>query len=477
MNDVDRIGLESAVVRKTAASRAGFTEGSVGRHLLKLGSFMAVGTMTMNVAQLAEAVYLGMVSTEALAAMGFAFPITITLFAFAGGIGSGASSVIARAMGAGDRDRVTLLVTHAQILAIIVGTLLGVFGAIFAEQIVQALGAKGVVLDMTIQYLQVYMFGVPFFLLSIVGSTLLRATGSAASPGIIMATGSIVQILLGPIFIFGWLGVPELGIAGAAWAYVLSRLVSIVLYSALLIRTRMMRLVLDGMPSSWMSILHVGGPAILSGLIMPFSMLVITRLLAGHGHEVVAGYNVATRVETMAHMILWSASSSVEPFIGQNWGARNFDRVKRALFLTNSFSLAWGVFTFVLMLLIGEFVVSLIDDNQVVGEVASSFFLIIPLSIGFMGIMQIATSSFNARGLPLPALVISVVRTVVVYVPLAIVADMFWGYVGIFLATSATNVGVGIVAWHWNRQSVALQKGQRDLNSSLNSRKTESLES
>ena len=89
MNDVDRIGPESAVVRKTAASRAGFTEGSVGRHLLKLGSFMAVGTMTMNVAQLAEAVYLGMVSTEALAAMGFAFPITITLFAFAGGIGSG----------------------------------------------------------------------------------------------------------------------------------------------------------------------------------------------------------------------------------------------------------------------------------------------------------------------------------------------------------------------------------------------------
>jgi len=235
----------------------------------------------------------------------------------------------------------------------------------------------------------------------------------------------------------------------------------------------MMRLVLDGMPSSWMSILHVGGPAILSGLIMPFSMLVITRLLAGHGHEVVAGYNVATRVETMAHMILWSASSSVEPFIGQNWGARNFDRVKRALFLTNSFSLAWGVFTFVLMLLIGEFVVSLIDDNQVVSEVASSFFLIIPLSIGFMGIMQIATSSFNARGLPLPALVISVVRTVVVYVPLAIVADMYWGYVGIFLATSATNVGVGVVAWYWNRQSVALQKGQRD----LSSRKTESLES
>ncbi len=462
--EVDEITSESDSVSQQSKRRgrpAGFTEGPVGRHLIKLGSFMAVGTLTMNVAQLAEAVYLGIVGTEALAAMGFAFPITITLFAFAGGIGTGASSVIARAMGAGNRDRVTLLVTHAQILAIIVGSLLGAAGAIFAENIVQALGAKDLVKDMTIEYLEVYMIGVPFFLLSIVGSTLLRATGSAASPGLIMATGSVVQIILGPVFIFGWLGIPELGIAGAAWAYVISRLVSIVLYSVLLVQTRMMRWSFVGVIDSWVAILHVGLPAIMSGLVMPFSMLVITRLLAGHGHEVVAGYNVATRVETMAHMILWSASSSVEPFIGQNWGARNFDRVKRALFLTNTFSLAWGVFTFVLMLLIGEYVVSLIDDNEVVVDVARSFFLIIPLSIGFMGIMQIASSSFNARGLPMPALIISVVRTVVVYVPLAIVADIYWGYVGIFIATAVTNVVVGVVAWRWNQHSVIEHMGRQ----------------
>ncbi len=433
---------------------AGFTEGPVSGHLVKLGSFMAMGMMTMNVAQLAEAVYLGMVSTEALAAMGFAFPITISLYAFAGGIGTGASSVIARVMGAGDRDRVTLLVSHALVLAVVVGLLLGVLGAAFAEDIIGTLGAQDIVKTMTIEYLQVYMLGVPWFLLSIVGSTLLRATGSAASPGIIMTTGSVLQIILGPLLIFGWLGIPELGIAGAAWAYVLSRAVTVVLYATLLARTRMVRWSSTGMLDSWMAILHVGGPAIMSGLVMPFSMLVITRLLAGHGHEVVAGYNVATRVETMAHMILWAVSSSLEPFIGQNWGARNFDRVKRALFLTNSFSIAWGVFTFVLLMLIGESVVTLIDDNEVVVEVASSFFLIIPLTIGFMGIMQIATSSFNARGMPMPALIISVARTVGIYLPLAIVANMLWGYLGIIVATAVTNVVAGMVAWGWNKQSV-----------------------
>jgi len=201
-----------------ADHRRGFTTGPVGRHLVRLGSFMAMGTLTMNVAQIAEAIYLGILGTEALAAMGFAFPLTITLFAFAGGIGSGASSVIARAFGAGERERAGLLVTHAQILALLCGLTLAALGFGYATDIVALLGAKGIVLDMTVSYLEVYMVGVPFFLLSIVGSTLLRATGSAASPGIVMTIGSVTQIILGPLLIFGWLGFPELGIAGAAWA-------------------------------------------------------------------------------------------------------------------------------------------------------------------------------------------------------------------------------------------------------------------
>ena len=165
-----------------SSRNGGFTEGEVGTHLIRLGSFMTLGTLTMNVAQLAEAVYLGMLGTEALAAMGFAFPLTITLFAFAGGIGSGASSVIARAMGAGERGLASLLVTHAQILAIVVGVVLAVNGFIFAEPIVAALGAKDLVLDLTVEYLEYYMVGVPFFLLSIVGSTLLLSLIHISEP-------------------------------------------------------------------------------------------------------------------------------------------------------------------------------------------------------------------------------------------------------------------------------------------------------
>ena len=436
--------------RKRDAALRGFTEGPVARHLIRLGSFMAMGSLSMNLSMFAEAIYLGMIGTQALAAMGVAFPVTITLFAFAGGIGTGASSVTARTMGAGDREGAALLITHSQLLALGTGIVLGVLGVAYAYDIVTLIGATGELRDLTTEYLTVYLLGFPAFMLSIVGSTLLRATGNAKSPGIIMTAGSILQIVLGPPLIFGWFGMPGLGIAGAAWAYVISRTLGMGLYVILLLRAKMVRWSFAGMLDSWRRIMHVGGPAVASGLVMPAGMLIITRMLIGHGEAVVAGYNVASRVETLAHMILWSVSSSVEPFVGQNWGARFYDRVKQALSMTHRFSLAWGVVTFVLMVLVGKSIVAVIDDNPTVIEVSVWFFYIIPLSIGFMGMTQIASSCFNALGKPTPSLVISILRALVIIVPLAILGNYLYGYVGIFIATAVTNVVVGLLAWQWN---------------------------
>ena len=410
----------------------------------------------MNFARLVEAVYLGWIGTEALAALGFAFPVTITLFAFAGGIGTGASSVIARSVGSGDGERAAVLVTHAQLLVLVVGSVIGLLGFWYAEIVITALGATGAVREMAVDYLTVYMLGFPLFMLSMVGSTLLRATGRAASPGIVMTTGSVLQMAFGPVLIFGWFGLPALGIAGAAWAYVLSRVFSVSIYLALLVRARMIRRSMKGFWQSFAAIVHVGGPATASGLIQPVSMLIITRLLAAHGHEVVAGYNVAMRVETMVHMVLWGVSSSVGPFVGQNWGAGQFQRARQALSLSNRFCLAWGLVTFVVLFLGGDYFVRLIDDNETVGAVARMFFLIVPLSIGFMGVMQVASTCFNALGRPAPPLIIALLRTFVMYVPIAILANWVWGYPGIFAATALTNVVMGTIAWDWNRRTMRM---------------------
>ena len=415
---------------------------------------MAMGSLSMNVAQVAEVVFLGRIGTDALAALGYAFPITITLYAFAGGIGTGASSVVARTLGAGDRERSAVLITHAHVLVILVGIAIGAVFALSASHIAAALGAKGEVHAMAVSYLKVFAAGFPLFMISIAGSMLLRAAGNAATPGLIMTAGSVLQTVLCPVLIFGWFGAPELGVAGAAWAYALSRGSTTVFYGFLLARLRLVRWTLAGIFDSWRSIMHVGGPAVASGLVMPASMYIVTRMLSTHGDAVVAGYNVASRVEMMAHMILWSASSSVEPFVGQNWGAKLYNRVRRALKLTNNFCLGWGLLTFVVMVTCGEWLVRLIDDDPTVVDVAVWFFYIIPLSIGFMGMTQVASACFNALGKPFPSLVISILRALVVYIPLALIGNHLYGYVGIFIATAITNVLVGAIAWQWNRGHV-----------------------
>ena len=435
--------------------RGAFTGGPVGRHLLRLGGFMALGSLSMNVAQVVETILAGSLGTDALAAIGYTLPITMTLYAFAGGIGTGASSVVARTFGAGDRERSSVLVMHAHLLVILVGIVAAVLFALLAGDIARALGARGRVHALTVEYLTVFAAGFPLFMVSIAGSMLLRATGNAASPGIIMTAGSILQILLCPVLVLGWFGAPELGLAGAAWAYALSRGATTLFYGFLLVRLQLLRWTLARLLSSWRSIMHVGGPAVASGLVMPASMYIVTRLLSSHGDAVVAGFGAASRVEMMAHMVLWAATSSVEPVVGQNWGAALHQRVRRTLKLTNNFCLCWGVVTFALMASCGEWLVgALIDDNPVVLGVASWFFYIIPLSIGFMGMTQVASSCFNALGKPFPSLVISILRALVVYVPLALLGNHFFGYVGIFLATAATNVIVGSVAWSWNRSYV-----------------------
>ena len=415
---------------------------------------MAMGAIAMNVTQVAEAVFLGMVGTEALAALGFAFPVIVTLFAFGGGIGVGASSVIARAMGAGHRERAALLTTHAQALTFVVTSALCIVVFTFSEAIFTALGAQGVVKRMTIEYLDVYLLGTPFFLLAMVASTLLRATGRAVSPGVMLTGMALLQMALFPPLILGWLGLPALGIAGAAWASTIASFAAVAASATLLVRAGLLRRSLKGCWASWVAVLHVGGPAIAAGLIVPASALVVTRLLAGHGHEVVAGFNVASRVELLVIMILWCASGSVEPLVGQNWGARRFDRVYSALRLANGFCLVWGALTCAVLVTFGGRLAGLIDANPVVVEVAEAFFLVVPASMGLMGVMQVASSCFNARGRPMPALVISLGRAFGLHVPLAVLGNLLWGYHGIFLATAATNVLMGASAWAWNRRSV-----------------------
>ena len=434
---------------------ATFTEGDLSRHVMRLSGFMILGFLAMTLGQFVEAVYLGLVSTEAIAAVTFTFPAVMALGAAVRGLTLGGAVTVARAMGVGDRERAATLTTHGLLLLlgfiIVCAALVGGL----ARPLFHLMGARGAVLDLVVDYMSIWSWGFPLFGLSMAGTLFMRSSGDPVFPGYVIATGSVLQMLVGPFLIFGWAGVPALGVEGAAWSFVIARSLSFLLTVYwFFVRERMIRRSLAGFLASTRIILHVGLPAMGTNLIEPLATAVVTRLLAVFGTAVVAGFGVAARIEAVVFMVVIGIASSTAPLVGQNWGARRFDRVNRTLALCYRYCLAWSAIAAGVMWLGGRWFVSLINDEPEVLATATTYLYIIPMTIGFAGMVNVANGAFNAMSKPLPALALSVLRLFVFYVPLALLGSRYFGYTGIFAAMAGTNVVVGIWGRNWNRRTI-----------------------
>mgnify|MGYP003116663043 FL=1 len=187
---------------------------------------MLGGTFAMNAFNLADTWFVAKLGTVPLAAMGFSFPVVMVLITLSLGLGMGATTVVSHAMGAGDQELAKRLTTHAIILCILVVVFVSVVGLLTIDPVFRMLGAGPEVMPAIRGYMQVWYCGVVFLVIPMVANNIIRATGDMVRPSLIMAVTSVLNIILDPIFIFGFLFIPAMGIKGAALATVLSRCVS-----------------------------------------------------------------------------------------------------------------------------------------------------------------------------------------------------------------------------------------------------------
>ena len=442
---------------------ATYTEGAIRDHVAKLSSVMILGFLAMTVGQLIEIFYIGKVGKAELAAVTFMFPISMSLNALTRGIGIGAATLIAQSMGAGDREQTAMTVTHCYILVLIFTIAVALVGQFGASYLFILLGASDQVLVLATHYAKIWLIGFPMMGLAMVSNGLIRSFGNPTFPGFIMTIAPVVQVIVGPFLIFGWAGLPMLGLEGAAWAFVLGAIAQVLLAAYwYFLRERLFRLsngrFLASFNKSAVGILQVGIPAAASNMIQPLSMGVVTWLLAGFGTTVVAAFGVASRIESVVGMVVIGISTSVVPLVGQNWGARKFERVHEALNTCYAACLIWGLLAATIMWFGAGYFVNFVNDDPGLVDVAVTFLHIIPFSIGFMGLIVVSTHAFNALRRPMPALFLSVARLLIVYIPLALLGSHFFGYIGVFAATAITNVLVGIVAVVWNRRTLSREQ-------------------
>ena len=430
------------------------TKGAVGAQLTRMTIPYFLGISSMILASMIETIYIGILGARELAAYSFMFPVIMALTSISMGVGVGASSLIARAEGEGDRRQVKRLATHTVFLTLALTLLLSCSTYFFLEFFYASMGAEGEVLQLVVAYAEIWVvFGLVSFTIPMVSSTVLRALGIAKVPGYIMTITSGVQLIVSPILIFGLFGVPAQGLLGSAYGFLIIGIIRIIAFAVLVANENILLTtdVLKGWLLSAKAIMHIALPSMLSSLIGPVSIGITIALLAAHGDVIVAAFGVVSRIEMLVTMILGALASSVAPFVGQNWGAKQDDRIKEGLSIAYRFCLLWGVVCFIVLGLFGDNLVSLINDDKQLIEAAGWFMIIVPISFGLMGVGQVAASVFIALGKPLPPTILSILRTVVVYIPMAIVFDGYWGYMGIFIALMVANVLFGGAAYAWGR--------------------------
>jgi putative MATE family efflux protein len=440
------------------SQKARLTEGSVGRHLVAMTLPMLLGITTMMGQAFIDTWFIGQVGDRELAAYGFGFPILMIVTSVAIGLGAGTSSVVARAIGSGDHRRTRRLATDSLILSFLITAVISAIGIVTIRPLFLLLGAPEDMIPMLTSFMTILYLGVPFVVVGMVGMATMRATGDTRLPSKMMIFGAILNVILDPILIFGVGPVPAMGLNGAAMAGLMAR--GAIFFASLYMLAWRLDMVsfklphFDEIKKSWADILHVGLPAAGTNAIVPIGAAIVTAMIARYGPEAVAGFGVASRVESMMLVIFYAMSSVIGPFVGQNLTAGKEERIHRSLRLCAVFCIASGFVIAALLALLSGFLPTLFSDNPDVINVTRLFLLIAPISYGTYGMVMVMNAAFNGLGKPMPGVAISLIRIIVLYVPMAFAGAHYFGMLGIFAAYSIANVLTGVIAYVWAERVV-----------------------
>jgi Na+-driven multidrug efflux pump len=286
----------------------------------------------------------------------------------------------------------------------------------------------------------------------------IRARGNALLESKIITIAALLNLLLDPIFIFGLFGFPRMEIQGAAVATLVS--VSIILiytiwhlHSHLNVFAKLIapfRVILE----SWKHMLAIGIPAMVTNAIIPLSSAIVMAMVAGFGVEAVAGFGIALRLEPIALIPFYALSAVSSPFFGQNFGAGRFDRLLEARRVIMRFSLSFGLLLAILMSLLAGSLAGMFTESTTIRTVAVNYIWIVSWSWGAYGIVMSVNASFNGSGHPIPSVIISTARVIIIFLPLAYAGRWLFGLNGLFAASTVANLTVGAMAYVWLKRHI-----------------------
>lgn len=426
-------------------------KGSIGRHMLRMAIPSMGGMFAITVFNLTDTYFVSLLGTDALAAMGFTFPVVMIIGAVSGGISMGAGSVLARAMGRGDHHMMRRIATDGILLSMLMVLFVSLFGILFVEDLFRLLGAEGKALELVVQYMTIWFAGAVAVIVPPVSDAGMRAMGDMMRPFAVMISIALINVALDPILIFGYFGIPAMGIRGAVVATIISRAIGGALslgfvglhYKLLDFHYKSFAELIE----SWKEIITIGVPNIINRLLPQVVRASMTRLVASTaGVTAVAAIAAGQRIESFATVASMGIGTAIIPIVGQNFGKGQMDRVMTARTLLIRLAVVYGLLLFVIMLPLGRVFAGIFTDDPEVLNLAVLYLRI--MMIGTIGLNQYSwiSEAFNAVGKPRYVLIINLTGTLLLILPLLVLGINVGGFTGMLLGISTGQIGVGILA-------------------------------
>ncbi len=422
---------------------------------------MTLGLISLMLFHLVDSYFVGQLGVKELAALSFSFPITFTFISLSIGLGIGVSAYVAQIIGRGCDKKENIHAT-ALLLNIAIISSASVLGYVFSRPIFSLLGADDQMIALIMQYISIWYLAAPCYAFIMTMNSLQRAAGNTKFPASIMALSSLLNAILDPIFIFGFGPIEALGLQGASVATLISWLISSVLG---LLYVQRFEHWFEALPSvdqlkqHSRQILHIGIPAAAANMLTPITTSILIAIIAHYGEAAVAAFGVGTRIESLAILMILALSMTLPPFISQNFGAKQYERVQKAISITRKFSMAWQFLIYLILVVLSDTLAKVFSDSAEVHELIKLVIYILPLGHGAMGIVILSASSLNALSEPKKALIVSIIRLLVVTIPFAAAGGYIDGFRGLLIGITIGYFITAIIAANLVNQVVQQVKG------------------
>jgi putative MATE family efflux protein len=423
------------------------------RSLIRLSIPIMIGMGIHIVYSVADMIFVGRLGGDAIAAVTFSGSFLFFLFSLSA-VSVGAQSLIARRIGAGDRQGANHAATHALLLGVFLGVVFFFLGQPYAEDMLRIVGAREGALAMGTPYMKILFLGSPLLFFNAFSRAILTGEGDTKTPVIVLASATALNIVLDPIFIYGlgW------GVPGAAWATLAAMFASFVAYFIFLFvrKASYVSFAPRFCTPSWevlKNILNVGVPASLTMMIMSVGGMCFHRILSVYGSDAVAAYGLGGRVDMVIILPFIGVSTALLSLVGMYYGASRGDLIERiAAYAIKRTLLAAVLFGSLVFLFPAPLLRVFTNDPSVIA-IGTTYLRFIVFAYPMIAFTMNSGRILQGLGLGLPSLVITSTRVLLVSVPLAYLFTrvLGMGVPGVWAAILLSGCVSTLISFVWLR--------------------------